>query len=81
MYIVNYQTGRGNTTHDTIEEAKAATVPAYTQLSVLIEDEDRHCIARLPWIGMPYEEDQEDDTPHTDFGAYGYYGQWEDFDC
>lgn len=74
-FTLNYQTGAGNSEHDTIEEAMQAVAPAYTQKSIIIENKKGNEVARLPWYGVEYDP-EEDEEPFARFGSFGYYGKW-----
>ncbi len=82
MYTINYHTGAGNLTAETIIAAKALADEnaAYTQLPITIEDEDGNEVARRCWWGIAYDESNDDtwcENPIT-YGDFGYYSDWED---
>lgn len=79
MYYINYHTGAGDDTADTLDEAMklADEGAAYTKCGITIEDENGNEVAGRNWYGVPYSED--DDEPSDDpicFGDFGYYGDW-----
>ncbi len=77
MYTLNYNTGAGNETFETIEEAMAAVDPCYTQMSITIDDsETGRELYKMPWWGCRHTEDDEDVA--FDFGDYGYYSSWQE---
>lgn len=76
MFKLNYHTGAGNSTHDTIDEAMEAVSTSYTGVSITIDDEDGTELYKLPWWGVAYNSDEDEDAPHSDFGDNGYYGPW-----
>ena len=78
MYTVNYHTGAGNGTAETLDDAKkvADNGACYTQESITIEDENGQTVSmRHWWDCMDGIEGMENPIR---FGAYGYYGDWED---
>jgi len=75
-FTLNYHTGAGNTEHDTIDEAMEAVNPTYTQESITIDDEDGNEVLCLEWCSLKWDGDGDEEEPHTDFGDFGYYGQW-----
>ena len=80
-YYVNYNTGAGNEWADTLEAAKALADEgaAYTQVPIVIEDEDGNVVARRPWWGVAYDADEDADEAPICFGDFGYFGDW--IDC
>lgn len=77
MYYINYQTGAGNDTADTLEEAKriADEGAAYTQQPIVIEDEDGNEVSRRSWYGVKYNADDDCVDPIL-FGSFGFYSDW-----
>lgn len=75
-YYINYNTGAGNDTANTLKEAIETAVEnaAYTQQPIIIENEDGIEVARLPWYGV---KATDEDEVTVDFGDYGFYGTWE----
>ena len=75
-YLIDFNTGAGNEYAKTLEDAKriAEANLAYTQQDVEIYENDE-VVARLPWWGT---EPEQDDIVTTQFGVYGFYGQWSD---
>ncbi|MDL2273306.1 hypothetical protein LJC34_01965 [Oscillospiraceae bacterium OttesenSCG-928-G22] len=76
MFTLNYGTGAGDTTHESIEECMEMVDFAYTQTSVYIVDENNCDLWVAQWWGMPYNPEEDDDEPLADFGSFGYYSQW-----
>lgn len=80
MYYIRYNTGAGDKAAKTLEEAKrlADEGAAYTQQPIVIEDEDGREVARRPWWGVPYDEDEAPEDDPIVFGDFGYFGSWID---
>ena len=79
LYI-DYHTGAGNElVEGALDDAKfiADEHPAYTQQNITIEDEDGP-VAERRWYGVAY--DGPDDAGIIDFGDWGYYDRWHDYD-
>ena len=78
MYYINYQTGAGNDTAGTLDEAKrlADEGAAYTQQPITIEDEDGNEVSRRAWCGVEYNEDEYYCEDPIRFGTFGFYGDW-----
>ena len=76
VYEVDFQTGAGNESFDTVEEAKVygEENAAFTQEAIIIR-KDGHAVATLPWFGVVPEED---DDVTCAFGTHGFYGAWVD---
>ena len=89
-YIVDFGTGVGNSSADSLDDAKviAERDATYTQSSIYIidrnklpddydsDDYDKATVSQLPWCGV---QPEEDDEVLVDFGDYGFYGEWIDF--
>lgn len=77
MYYINYNTGAGNDTADTLEEAKriADDGACYTQHPIVIEDEDGNEVSRRSWYGAKYNADDDCVDPIL-FGSFGFYSDW-----
>jgi len=75
-YFIDFNTGAGNEYAKTLEDAKrkAEENLAYTQQDVDIYEDDE-IIATMPWWGT---EPEQDDVVTTQFGNFGFYGQWSD---
>ena len=79
MYIVNYGTGAGNyesnmNLNELMHEVSKSL--SYTQKNVTIENENGETVARLPWYGLPYFPEDEEEGVTASFGQFGYYGKW-----
>lgn len=80
MYKVNFNTGVGNVTAETLEEAKQSALDGmgYTQQAIVIEDEHGNEITRSQWYGVePSEEDYENGNVLEEIGG-GFYQRWSD---
>lgn len=79
MYYINYHTGAGDETSDTLEQAMeiADDGACYTQQNITIEDDNGNVIAERTWYGVQAsQEDLEDEEDIIDFGSFGHYGPW-----
>lgn len=78
MYKINYGTGAGTEEAGTLEEAKAAADKdaAYTQVSIVIEDDNGNVVARRPWWSVKFDPEIEEDDDIIDFDDFGYFGAW-----
>lgn len=78
MYYVNYHTGVGNRTADTLEEAMelADKGAAFTRCNITIDDEHGNVVAGRQWYAVPYSEDDESSDDPICFGDFGYYDDW-----
>lgn len=78
MYYINYQTGAGNDTSDTLEEAKriADEGAAYTRQPIVIEDEDGNEVSRRSWYGVEYNANEYYCVDPILFGSFGFYSDW-----
>ena len=80
MFIIDYGTGAGNDTAETIEQAKkiADDNATYTQCSITILDDDGDEVASRRWIGKQYDPDQDACCENRlDFGSFGYFADWD----
>ncbi len=77
MYTINFNTGAGNLTAETIEEAmiKADENACYTQKNITITDENGKTIATRYWYGTKYDKNEPEENPII-FGDFGFYGDW-----
>ncbi|GIQ63692.1 hypothetical protein PACILC2_22600 [Paenibacillus cisolokensis] len=77
MYKVNFNTGAGNATAATLEEAKqiARDELAYTQQDITIETPDGEVVTTAKWYGV---EPTEEDFVLERIGSYGFYQLWTD---
>lgn len=80
MFNINYGTGAGNESAETLWEAKALADEgaAYTQADIVITDEDGDEVARRTWCGVAYDADECGEENPINFGDYGYYTDWVD---
>ena len=78
MYYINYNTGAGNETAESLSEAKrlADEGAAYTQRNITIYDDDGNEVAGRIWYGCMTDVELCED-PIT-FGDFGFYGDWYD---
>jgi len=76
-YLVNFHTGAGNFTADTLEEAmtRADEAAAYTQQDITVEDDNGTQVAIRRWYGVAYDPEIPEEAP-IDFGKFGYYADW-----
>lgn len=76
MYHINHGTGAGDSTAETLDQARAIAErdASYTQVAITITDDDGNVVARLPWWGIAASEDDE---PVVDYGSFGFFGPWE----
>ena len=76
-YLVNFHTGAGNFTADTLEEAmvRADEAAAYTQQDISIDDDNGTPIAIRRWYGVAYDPVLPEENP-IDFGDFGFYADW-----
>ena len=82
MYIINYGTGAGNETANTIDEAKkiADAGATYTQCNItILNDDDDNEVARRRWVGKQYDHNNPDEhcDDRIDFGSFGYFADWD----
>lgn len=79
MFNVDFGTGAGNESAETLLEAKALADEgaAYTERDIVITDEDGDEVARRTWWGVQYDEDVGDETDPICFGSFGYFGDWQ----
>ena len=77
MYTINFNTGIGNQTAQTLEEAKliADQDCQYTQADITIEKEDK-VIARGRWWPVEFDEEVDDSQYPILYGTFGYYADW-----
>lgn len=78
MYYINYNTGVGNETAETLKDAKrkADEGAAYTQCDIDIYDDNRNLITTRTWYGCMTDVETMND-PIT-FGDFGFYADWTD---
>lgn len=78
MKTINYNTGVGNLTAETISEAKSIADDncQYTQADITIE-EDEEVIARRKWYGFEFNEENDGSEDPIRFGSFGYYADWD----
>lgn len=78
MYYINYHTGAGDDTADTMDKAMqvADAGAAYTQQDITIEDEAGNVVAIRRWYGVQYNKDEDDAETPICFGDFGYYADW-----
>ena len=79
MCYINYHTGAGDETADTMEQAMeiADDGACYTQQDITIEHDNGTVIAERKWYGVQSsQEDLEDGEDIIEFGSFGYYGHW-----
>lgn len=81
--IINYNTGAGNETAPTLEEAKqiADNGSRFTMRDITIEDGDGNVIIRRKWYGINIDDQEEFDIDIDSvirFGTNGFYGSWEE---
>ena len=76
MYTINYHTGAGNTTSDTLEDAMAIadSSAAYTQEHITIEDAEGNVVAKRFWWCCTQGVENEENP--ISFGDFGFYGDW-----
>lgn len=83
-FLINYNTGAGNKyAEGTLEEAQriADEGAAYTQQNIDIVDENDNTICTRRWYGVEFDPSVYEDGEDADviyFGAFGYYGEWEE---
>lgn len=79
MYYINYHTGAGDGTAETIERAMqiADEGAAYTQQKITIEDEHGEIVMTRYWCGVEYAPDEHDCEDPICFGSYGFYSDWQ----
>jgi len=80
-YSVRYGTGTGDISGiKSVEEAKelADNGAAYTQCSIVIEDDEGVEVCRRAWCGVRYDPDNLDTQceDRIDYGDLGYYDDW-----
>lgn len=81
-YYINYGTGAGNEwVEGTLEEAKqiADRGISYTECSVSIYDENMEFVCKRKWWGCL--TGIEECTDPIDFGSFGFYDDWGEYDC
>lgn len=78
MLYVNYHTGSGDETAETLAEAMAIADDGacYTQQKITIEDEAGNTVACRYWYGVQADPEEIEDDEIIDFGSFGYYGPW-----
>ena len=76
-YLVNYGTGVGNESFDSLKEAMESVNFSYTQESVVIEDSQQNEILIAKWWNVAYDEELSENEPIADFGI-GYYENWKE---
>lgn len=79
-YFIDYGTGAGNEwVSGTLADAKAVADDGarYTQCSIMICNEDLEPVGGRMWIGRSHDPDTDPDTDPIEFGAFGYYGDWQ----
>lgn len=78
-YTINYGTGTGNETANTLKEAmtKADKGAAYTHHDIVIMDNDEREVARRKWWNVPYNPAEDESLDPIKFGKNGYYADWE----
>lgn len=76
MLTINYNTGAGNDTAVTLQDAMrtADEGASYTQCNIDIEDEDGNIVAQRQWCGCTTDIELCDNP--IDFGDFGFYGDW-----
>lgn len=79
-YLIQYNTGAGNCSAETLAEAKqlADDGATYTQQPIEIMS-DGEPVAIRRWYGMKYQGNEDDyqENPIT-FGDFGFYADWDE---
>ena len=82
-YWIRYGTGAGDEEIiGTLDDAKRAADDgaAYTQIDIVIEDEDGNEITRRRWWGVELTDEYmtDDEDKYITFGSFGFYAPWDD---
>lgn len=84
MYTIDYNNGVVNTCDGSLEDAKklADDCAGYSQHNIYINNDKGERVAGRSWYGVQFDPADTDETEDEviQFGSYGYFGAWYDYD-